>query len=541
MKIPLILALAAASAFAQASDWTRLAGNSSRIGRPQAVVVSDAKAWAELWKEHAGDQPAPAVDFSKEKVVAVFLGQRERTGYKVELETSADPADAAGLLVTYGIHKPSGFGATMVTTPFLIQKVAAPAVRIRAKGDELPLVKTSAPEAPAQERPRFAASAAARNAWAAADGLTALKDAPNASAAFDGSVSGARFVPAGLPPPPGQSGQDSTRSEQGKPLPPPPGQRQDKPRAGAKPLPPPPGQNDGGKPLPPPPGGGKPLPPPPGVSIPRPIYPGGPLPKNDHRLEAAERTYSTYGLDYVGYWHAGTSYERSRGVVKVTAADAGKTFVLDLTSSKVQEYVEFYRSAQTNEYFWAPASQRIAGGVRRRLEVSFGWRTLLPWETESFTFVLEGRDLALESQNGAFDYTVSSTVDPRDPEFVTVTLNPGKKRLTAPDSNGLSAQLVDDNGRLKLVIEDRWAAEYQGETYEVAVVVRQDDGSFWRRDPVVFSADSRKPLKGSGRVEFDITGASGKFYLESWSFRRAGSKLSSGAWVNRGSGNTIKK
>ncbi|MBI5595286.1 MAG: hypothetical protein HY928_04270 [Elusimicrobia bacterium] len=539
MKIPLILALAASAAFAQAADWTQLAGDMSRVGTAKAVVVADAQAWSALWKEHAGDQPAPAVDFSKEKVVAVFLGQRDRTGYKVELEAASDPANAAGLLVTYGVRKPSGFGATMVTTPFLMKKVAAPMVRLMAKGDAPKPLTT----VPAQPKERYAASEAARNMLAAAGGLSALRDAPNASAAFDGANSGARFVPAGLPPPPGAgSEQDSTRGGSGKPLPPPPGQRQDPPRTGGKPLPPPPGQhNDGGKPLPPPPGGGKPLPPPPGVSIPRPTYPGGPLPKGDHRLEAAERTYSVYGLDYVGYWYAGTSYERTRGVVKVTPADAGKTFVLNMTSSRVQEYVEFYRNPQTNEYFWAPDSQRIAGGVRRRLEVSFGPRTLLPWETESFSFALEGRDLAFESQDGAYTYTLTTTTDPRDPESVAVTLNPGAKRLTAPDANGLSARLVDDGGRLKLVIEDRWASEYQGETYEVAAVVRKDDGSFWRRDPVVFSADSRQPLRGSGRLEFDVAGGSGKFYLESWSFRRAGSKLSSGGWVNKGQGNTVSK
>lgn len=537
MKIPFILALLASGAFAQASGWTRLDGNSSLISKPQAVVVSDAKSWDELWKRHAGSRPAPAVDFTKEKVVAVFLGQRERTGYKVELETAADPVTADGLLVTYGVRKPSGFGATMITTPFLFQKVAAPAVRLVEKGDAPKPVSA----APAQPKERFGASAAAKSMLASAGGLSALRDAPNAAAAFDGSFGGARSVTAGLPPPPGQSGQDSPRGDGAKPLPPPPGQRQDPPRTG-KPLPPPPGRNDdGGKPLPPPPGGGKPLPPPPGVSIPRPMYPGGPLPKGDHRLEAAERTYSTYGLDYIGYWHAGTSYERTRGVVKVSPADAGKTFVLNMTSSRVQEYIEFYRNPQTNEYFWAPDSQRIAGGVHRRLEVSFGPRTLLPWETESFSFALEGRDLALESQDGAFSYTLTVTTDPRDPESVSVTLNPGAKRLTAPDPNGLSARLVIDGGRLKLVIEDKWAAEYQGETYEVAAVVRQDDGSFWRRDPVVFSADSRQPLRGSGRVEFDITGASGKFYLESWSFRRAGSKLSSASWIPRGSGNTIQK
>ncbi|NEX63123.1 hypothetical protein [Noviherbaspirillum galbum] len=50
----------------------------SAIGEKRTVVVRDAAAWTALWQQHAGSQsnaPAPAVDFSRRMVLAVFLGK----------------------------------------------------------------------------------------------------------------------------------------------------------------------------------------------------------------------------------------------------------------------------------------------------------------------------------------------------------------------------------------------------------------------------------------------------------------------------------
>ncbi|GAB3437678.1 hypothetical protein GCM10027320_24610 [Massilia solisilvae] len=49
-------------------------GNSG-VQNAREVVVKDAASWAALWSEHAGkDKALPAVDFSKQMVVGVFLG-----------------------------------------------------------------------------------------------------------------------------------------------------------------------------------------------------------------------------------------------------------------------------------------------------------------------------------------------------------------------------------------------------------------------------------------------------------------------------------
>lgn len=544
MKSTLLILALASSALASDSGWRRLDGDRSRVTTPRAVVVGDEQAWAALWAEHAeADAPAPAVDFTKERVVAVFLGRRPSAGASVALDAAADPADPRAVIVTYSERRdPTAFGATVISTPFAIQKVPAERVVLKAAGAALPSAAAAKPAAAAHAR--FGASEDAQAAFASAESLLALRDAPNAARAFDGNVR----LTQGLPPPPGQGGQEP-QHHGGKPLPPPPGQgNQDPGRqgGGGKPLPPPPGSatDDEGKPLPPPPGQGKPLPPPPGTDLPRPSYPGGPLPHGDRRLDDAERTYSSYGLEYIGFWYNGSHYEAQRGEVKVGPADAGKSFILRLTSSKMQDYALFYRDPKDGRFVWMPDSDRTAQGVTRRLDVSFGPRTLLPWESERFTFLLDGRSLSLESQDGAYQYTLTTTTDPRDPESVSVTLNPGAKRLLAPDYNGVSASLVNKGGRLTLVVDDKWANEYAGETLELSVEVRQDSGKWYRRDPVIFTASGNGPLKVAGpHGEFDIAAGSGSgtYYLDSWSFRRAASRLSSGGWVNKGKSNTVKK
>lgn len=552
MKIPFILALLASGVLASEQGWQKLAGDSSRIAAPRAIVVTNPGAWEVLWREHAGEGvPAPAVDFSQEKVVAVFLGQRARTGYKVALE--ADASDPAEVVVSYAEQAPkASFGATMVTTPFVIQKVAARQVRLVTK--EAASAAKAAPAGAAAETsqaPTMGVSARLSGLRDSVARMADLRDAVASAAAFDGAgvrtaANGpevAKMLAQGLPPPPGgnRETQDTTRG--GKPLPPPPGGGQGGDRGG-KPLPPPPGQGGdrGGKPLPPPPGQDRPLPPPPGVRHPQPEYPGGPLSKGDHRLADADRTFNTAGMVYVGYWFNGTEYAADRGVVKVGPQDAGKSYILRLDSPQVQKYAKFYYDASDGRYYWVPDSDRTGRTVSRRIEISFGARTLQPWEREEFTFSLDGRDLRLESQEGAYQYHAQSTTDLQDPERVYVTMTPGAKRLTYPDQNGVSARLENVGGTLKLVVEDKWAAEYAGETLELAFVIRKDDGSFWSRDPIVLQASANGPRRVSGpRTDIDVTSGSGKFYLESWSFRRAASKISSAHWVGKGQGNTVQK
>jgi len=109
----------------------------SGVQEQRVVVARDAAAWSQAWRDHGGLQlPAPeppAVDFEREMVVAVFLGQRGSGGYGVTIE--AIERTATGLLVKARESRPDP--DTLVTMA-LTAPMHAVAVE-RVPGDEVTL------------------------------------------------------------------------------------------------------------------------------------------------------------------------------------------------------------------------------------------------------------------------------------------------------------------------------------------------------------------------------------------------------------------
>src|SRR5690349_22975578 len=71
-------------------------GLRSGIREPSQIAVRSQSEWQKLWRQHSSASTAPAplptVDFDKEIVVAVFLGEKPSGGYGVEI-SSAEVAD----------------------------------------------------------------------------------------------------------------------------------------------------------------------------------------------------------------------------------------------------------------------------------------------------------------------------------------------------------------------------------------------------------------------------------------------------------------
>ncbi len=63
--------------------------NMSNVEEPRQTVARTQAEWTALWRAHAGDQPAPKVDFGTHLVAAVFLGSRSTAGYSVEIIRAA--------------------------------------------------------------------------------------------------------------------------------------------------------------------------------------------------------------------------------------------------------------------------------------------------------------------------------------------------------------------------------------------------------------------------------------------------------------------
>ena len=101
----------------------------SGIDQPRQSVARSAAEWTTLWRAHAGDQPAPKVDFATRTVIAVFLGTRTSAGYAVEIVGTR--AEGTGLVVQWSERQPERgmVSAQILTSPshiVTVPKVAGP-------------------------------------------------------------------------------------------------------------------------------------------------------------------------------------------------------------------------------------------------------------------------------------------------------------------------------------------------------------------------------------------------------------------------------
>jgi hypothetical protein len=93
-------------------------GDASGQQEARQVIVRTGAEWAELWKDHAPKESPPAVDFSKNMIVGIFLGTKPSTGHDVEIVGVR--AQERDLIVEY-VQKQPGRGtmaAQILTEPY---------------------------------------------------------------------------------------------------------------------------------------------------------------------------------------------------------------------------------------------------------------------------------------------------------------------------------------------------------------------------------------------------------------------------------------
>ena len=93
-------------------------GQQSNIDDAREVTARTATEWTALWKQHAGDRPRPAVDFSTSTVMGVFLGSRPTGGYDVEI--TGIEKEGSDLIVTWREQRPAkdAMLSQVLTMPF---------------------------------------------------------------------------------------------------------------------------------------------------------------------------------------------------------------------------------------------------------------------------------------------------------------------------------------------------------------------------------------------------------------------------------------
>jgi hypothetical protein len=121
----LLSAAGAAGMSAQATLPLRTVekGATSNVDAAKQAVARTAAEWAALWKTHDYDRPAPAIDFSKEMIVAVFMGSRPTAGFSTEIVQVTERD--GGLVVSYreAMPPPGAITAQILTSPFHIAAV----------------------------------------------------------------------------------------------------------------------------------------------------------------------------------------------------------------------------------------------------------------------------------------------------------------------------------------------------------------------------------------------------------------------------------
>ena len=112
----------------QAVPFSTLAkGFVSGMHEPAQIVIRSRDAWAAVWGRHtrAQVQPpsAPPVDFSRDMVVGIFMGQRGTGGYEIEI-TRVERADSQ-LRVYYRSKdpEPGAMVTQMLTQPYHVIKL----------------------------------------------------------------------------------------------------------------------------------------------------------------------------------------------------------------------------------------------------------------------------------------------------------------------------------------------------------------------------------------------------------------------------------
>jgi hypothetical protein len=99
-------------------------GDQSNVDEAKQVLVRTDAEWTRLWQQHNPDRPRPKVDFSKDMVVAVFMGSRPNAGFSTTI-TSAMAANGA-LVVRYTETTPGAgrVSAQILTFPYHIVAIA---------------------------------------------------------------------------------------------------------------------------------------------------------------------------------------------------------------------------------------------------------------------------------------------------------------------------------------------------------------------------------------------------------------------------------
>jgi len=123
------LTIAVMNAQAPPQPRTIEKGDQSNLEDAKQVLVRTEAEWIALYRQHNFDRPPPKIDFSKDMVVAVFMGSRPNAGFSTAVVSAT--AAAGVLMVRYSETRPAPgtLAAQILTFPYHI--VAIPKADVK--------------------------------------------------------------------------------------------------------------------------------------------------------------------------------------------------------------------------------------------------------------------------------------------------------------------------------------------------------------------------------------------------------------------------
>src|SRR5262249_49130836 len=126
-----IAVIASAATQPTSSIRTIERGSQSNVDSTKQAVARTEAEFAELWKTHNYDKPAPKVDFSKEMVVAVFMGSRPTAGFSVEIVSAAERSGDLVVIYREKMPSPGAMTAQVLTAPYHMAAIPKSAKPVR--------------------------------------------------------------------------------------------------------------------------------------------------------------------------------------------------------------------------------------------------------------------------------------------------------------------------------------------------------------------------------------------------------------------------
>lgn len=102
-------------------------GSRSGVRDPRQVVLRSQAEWIALWAQHVSADvnpvPPPTIDFTKDLVVAVFLGEKPTGGYDVAISRAQRGDDAVVIYYRERTPAPGALVTQSLTHPFHIVRI----------------------------------------------------------------------------------------------------------------------------------------------------------------------------------------------------------------------------------------------------------------------------------------------------------------------------------------------------------------------------------------------------------------------------------